>query len=228
MSLEVHLPGRPTRFVPSSGFLNLLTASSLQNLPAAKAGATHGVHPSESFPPCGAVRLSAPFPFLLFMTSRSAALRTRRSRCPAASRFCSPRGSVPLDGRSRVGPILSWVSISSPEPFPFRRGSGFPVPSLLRFSCPLYGRGGIRRSRALSDGRFAAGLAARDNSLEVLHQNPVLGFSREPWLPTDESVRTGASLRHRTDPVPKNQLGRTTRRRHPHPLRRAGPTVLHP
>jgi hypothetical protein len=40
----------------------------------------------------------------------------------------------------------------------------------------------------LTNGRFDAGLAAGDNSHEVLHQNPALGFSREPWCPTDESA----------------------------------------
>jgi hypothetical protein len=140
------------------------------------------------FPLRGAVRLSTSDPFLLFMTSRSCALRTRRSRCPAASRSCSPRRSVPLDGRSRPGPILSWVFVRLSRACPFRRRPGFPGPTLLRFVRPPYGRGGARRSRALPNGRGAAGLAARDNSLEVLHQNPALGFSREPWCPTDESA----------------------------------------
>jgi hypothetical protein len=44
-------PGRPTRFVPPSGFLTLLTGSSLHHLPATKAGTARGVHPSEPFPP---------------------------------------------------------------------------------------------------------------------------------------------------------------------------------
>jgi hypothetical protein len=43
-------PGRPTRFVPPPGFLTLLTAYSLQRLPATKAGTARGVLPSERFP----------------------------------------------------------------------------------------------------------------------------------------------------------------------------------
>jgi hypothetical protein len=80
--------------------------------------------PYRALPPRGAVRLSAPDPFLPFMTSRPAALRTRRSRCPAASRSCSPRGSVPLDrpkatrGRCSLGlfdPLQS-LRLTVPEP----------------------------------------------------------------------------------------------------------------
>jgi hypothetical protein len=82
--------------------------------------------------------------------------------------------------------LLGFVRLS--RACPFRRRPGFPGLSLLRFLRPLSGREGARRSRALSNGRGAAGLATRDNSLEVLHQNPALGFSREPWCPTDESV----------------------------------------
>jgi hypothetical protein len=43
-------PGRPTRFVPPSGFLTLLTGYSLHHLPTTKVGTAHGVHPSEPFP----------------------------------------------------------------------------------------------------------------------------------------------------------------------------------
>jgi hypothetical protein len=140
------------------------------------------------------------------MTSRSYALRTRRSRCPAASRSCSPRRSVPFDGRSRPGPILSWASFASPEPSPFRREPGFPGPTLLRFVRPPYGRGGARRSRALTNGRTATGLATGDNSLEVLHQNPALGFSREPWCSTDESVEQEHPCD--TEPIRSRRTGR--------------------
>ena len=63
-------------------------------LPITRIGAARGVHPPERFPPAepcafGAVAL------MPFMTSRSLALRTRRSRCPAAPRRCSLRRSVP-------------------------------------------------------------------------------------------------------------------------------------
>jgi hypothetical protein len=102
--------------------------------------------------------------------------------------------------RSRYSPGLFHPP---PEPEPFRRGAGFPDPSLLRSLRPPCGRGGTRRSRALPNGRVAAGLAARDNSLEVLHQIPALGFSREPWRPTDES----AGQEHPCDTEP-NRLRR--------------------
>jgi len=73
-----------------------LTAYSLHCLPTTRVGTTHGV-PLQSLTPSRSRTPFGAFPFLPFMTSRPAALRTRRSRCPAASRSCSPRGSVPLD-----------------------------------------------------------------------------------------------------------------------------------
>jgi len=79
-------------------------------------------------------------------------------------------------------PILSWVSIASPEPSPTDRRSGFPDPSPMRFLRTACGRRKARRSGALSAGRVAATLAGGSHSLEVRHQDPILGFSREPWV----------------------------------------------
>lgn len=62
--------------------------------PASRTGAARGVHPPERFPPAEPYAFGA-CALMLFMTSRSLALRTRRSRCPAAPRLCSPRRSVP-------------------------------------------------------------------------------------------------------------------------------------
>jgi len=116
-------------------------------LPPAPSGHEGRCHswgsPCRAFPPRGAVRLSAPVTFMLFLTSRSAALRTRRSRCPAASRSCSPRRSVPFGGRSRSGPILSWafplLSRACPLPPWIRLPGPFP-PALSASSLRERGR----------------------------------------------------------------------------------------
>jgi hypothetical protein len=79
-------PGFRTRFVPPSGFLTLLTVSSLRHLPVSRTGATHGVHPAELFP------LAEPYVF--------------RRRCPRVvsdiAFFCSEdqRITMPRDFRT--------------------------------------------------------------------------------------------------------------------------------
>jgi hypothetical protein len=102
-------PGFHTRYVPPSGFLALLTVCSLRAFRSRGSVPLVGftlqsLSPSQSRTPCGAMAL------VLFLTSCSSALRTRRSRCPAAPGQCSLRGSVPAAGRSPQGPMLSWVS----------------------------------------------------------------------------------------------------------------------
>jgi len=59
-------PGRPTRFVPPSGFLTLLAGYSLHHLPATKAGTARGVHPSEPFPPAEPHAFRRPIPSCRF------------------------------------------------------------------------------------------------------------------------------------------------------------------
>jgi hypothetical protein len=84
--------------------------------------------PSQSRTPFGAVAL------LPFLTSRSSALRTRGSRCPATPGRFSPRGSVSRPGpEGPEGPMLSWVFRLSRANVPANRGTGFPAPSFLRF-----------------------------------------------------------------------------------------------
>ena len=65
-----------------------------QCLPVSRTGAARGVHPPEPFPPAEPYAFGA-CALMLFLASRSLALRTRRSRCPAAPRLCSLRRSVP-------------------------------------------------------------------------------------------------------------------------------------
>ena len=45
---------------------------------------------------------------MLFPASRAPALRTKKSRCPAAPGLCSPQRSVPAADRSPLRPMLSW------------------------------------------------------------------------------------------------------------------------
>ena len=77
-------------------------------LPISRIGAARGVHPPERFPPAEPYAFGA-CALMLFLASRSLALRTRRSRCPAAPRLCSLRRSVPGVNLSPLGPILSWA-----------------------------------------------------------------------------------------------------------------------
>jgi hypothetical protein len=79
-------------------------------------------------------------------------------------------------------PILSWVSVASPAHSPIDRRPGFPDRSPLRFLRPACGRRNTRRSGALPAERVATTLAGEGHSLEVRHQDPILGFSREPWV----------------------------------------------
>jgi hypothetical protein len=100
-------PGFQTRYVPPSGFLALLTAYSLRAFRSRGSVPLMGftlqsVSPPQSRTPYGALAL------LPFLTSCSSALRTRRSRCPAAPGHCSLRGSVPTADRSPQGSMLSW------------------------------------------------------------------------------------------------------------------------
>jgi hypothetical protein len=101
-------PGFQSRYVPPSGFLTLLTVFSLRAFRPRGSVPLMGftlqsLSPPQGRTPCDAVAL------LPFLTSCSSALRTRRSRCPAAPGHCSLRGSVPTAGRSPQGPMLSWV-----------------------------------------------------------------------------------------------------------------------
>ena len=115
VSVEVHMTRGPTpgsfrlqgfspswRFSPSSAFRSRrpvpLMGFTLQSVP-----------PSQVRTPFGAVTL------LLFLTSHSSALRTRRPRCPAAPGCCSPRGSVPARAEARPGRCSHGIRGASSE-----------------------------------------------------------------------------------------------------------------
>jgi hypothetical protein len=145
-------PGVQTRSVPPAGFLTLLTACSLRTArprgPVPLMGFTlQSVSPPQSRSPFGAVAL------LLFPASRHPALRTRRSRCPAAPRRCSLRRSVPTRGRNLGEADALMGFAASPERFLVRRGDGFPPPSLMPFRPSDSGRPTARSSRASPNAR---------------------------------------------------------------------------
>jgi hypothetical protein len=72
--------------------------------PAPLVGFTlQSVSPRWSRTPFGARAL------MLFPASRAPALRTKRSRCPAAPGRCSPLRSVPAADRGPLRPMLSWA-----------------------------------------------------------------------------------------------------------------------
>jgi hypothetical protein len=104
-------------------------------LPISRTGAARGVHPPERFPPAEPYAFGA-FALLLFLASRSLALRTRRSRCPAAPRLCSLRRSVPGCGPWRTKVHAGRCShglFCLSGAFPRCREIGFPIASLMRF-----------------------------------------------------------------------------------------------
>jgi hypothetical protein len=142
-------PGFRSRFVPPSGFLALLTVCSLLRLPVTRTGAAPGVHPSELFPLPRPYASSAPTTLMPFLTSRASALRTRRSRCPAAPGPCSSGGSVP--GRPRpAGRCSPGFRTAPSELLSVSPGNRFPGSSP---SCAFRGRSPkrplARRSRAV-------------------------------------------------------------------------------
>jgi hypothetical protein len=156
------IPGFQPRFVPPTGFLTLLTVSSLRAFrprgPVPLMGFTlQSFSPPQSRTPCGACAL------LPFLASRTLALRTRSSRCPAAPGRCSLRRSVPVTdrSRSRADALLGFNRLS--RAFPSCRGPGFPDPSLVRFFHSTYGRSSGRRFRALTNTRV--GHPSRDGRL---------------------------------------------------------------
>ena len=107
-------PGFHTRYGPPSEFLTLLTAYSLHAFrprgPVPLMGFTlQSFSPPQSRTPLGAVAL------LPFLASRTLALRTRSSRCPAASGRCSLRRSVPVSGRNRIRADTLLGFCASPE-----------------------------------------------------------------------------------------------------------------
>jgi hypothetical protein len=155
-------PGFQPRSVPPSGFLTLLTGCSLRASrprgPVPLMGFTlQSFSPPQSRTPYGAWAL------LSFLASRTLALRTRSSRCPATPGHCSLRRSVPASDRSRLraDALLGFQRLS--RAFPPCRGFGFPNPALMRFLQPACGRSDDRRFRAFTDTRV--GRPSRDDQL---------------------------------------------------------------
>jgi hypothetical protein len=102
---------------------------------------------------------------------------------PRSSRALLPAKIRTSTGRSRRKPILSWAFWRLSRAFPAHRRTGFPAPSFVRFPPPTYGRSAARRFKAFPSARVGRSLAGTPDSLEVLHQGPVLGLSRRQWRP---------------------------------------------
>ena len=110
---------------PPDGFLP-------PDFPTSGVGAVRGVHPPEPFPPAEPYAFGARA-LMLFLASRSLALRTRRSRCPAAPGPCSLRGSVPAHLPRLGAGRCSHGLFSLSGVFLRYRRIGFPIPSLMHF-----------------------------------------------------------------------------------------------
>jgi hypothetical protein len=123
-------------------------------------------------------------------------------------------------------PMLSWGFLRLSRAVPVLRRPGFPSHALLCFPCFVSERRNTRHSRALPKERVALTLAGKDHSLEVLHQDPFLGFSREQWVRPVLPDWKGASLRRLATrlrgvwPSPSEEDERTRAN--------ACPTALHP
>jgi hypothetical protein len=134
--------GIQPRYGPPPGFHTLLTVYSPPCLrsrrPVPLMGFTlQSVSPPWSCTPLGACTL------LPFLASRTSALRTRSSRCPAAPGLCSPRRSVHITGRGPDEPMLSWVfSPLQSGPRAVQVRLPVPVPPALSRSRPRGGQPG--------------------------------------------------------------------------------------
>jgi hypothetical protein len=129
-----HHPGFQTRFVPPSGFLTLLTVSSLASLPISRIGAARGVHPSELFPPAEPYASRRLCPLAVSDITFSCS-EDQEIMMPRGSRALFPARIRALSGPKPGGPMLSWVSgpLQSVRHTPWKR---LPVPSLMRFRRP--------------------------------------------------------------------------------------------
>jgi len=140
--------------------------------------------PSRSRTPFGAVSL------LPFLTSRSSALRTRGSRCPATSGLSSPRGSVSLTrarGPGGTDALLGFSPLQSCSPQTVVPASR-PLPSCA-FAVRSPRRPDDRRFKALPDLRVGPALTGRPDSLEVFHQDLPSGSPDDSGVLSDGSER---------------------------------------
>jgi hypothetical protein len=169
-------PGFQPRFVPPSRFLTLLTACSLRAFrprgPVPLMGFTlQSFSPPQSRTPYGACAL------LPFLASRTLALRTRSSRCPATSGRCSLRRSVPVVSRSqlRADTLLSVLLPLQSVPFVPEDQLPGPFPHAL---CPSDLRETRRPAlQGVDEHLGRTPLAGRPTLLRFTTRT-VLGFSR--------------------------------------------------
>jgi hypothetical protein len=120
-------PGFQPRYGPPSGFLTLLTGYSPRAFrpqgPVPLMGFTlQSFSPPQSRTPLGACAL------LPFLASRTLALRTRSSRCPATPGRCSLRRSVPATDRSRHRADALLGFLPPLQSVPFVPGNQLPGP----------------------------------------------------------------------------------------------------
>jgi hypothetical protein len=125
------IPGFHTRYVPPSGFRTLLTVSSLRHLPIRRPEPLMGFT-LQSFSPSRSRTSFDVVALVSFLTSRSSALRTRGSRCPATSGLYSPRGSVSRSGPKAGGTdaLLGLSPLQSVPRTPWNRLPGSFLPAL--------------------------------------------------------------------------------------------------
>jgi hypothetical protein len=141
------LPGIPNPVRSASRVSHPLDGFLPSSLPTSRAGATHGVHPSEPFPPAEPSAFRRPCPHAVSGNASSCS-EDQEVTLPRSSRALLPARIRTRPGRSRgrADTLLGFVRLS--RAILDRRGGGFPSPSLLRFPRPLSGRAEERRFRA--------------------------------------------------------------------------------
>ena len=169
-------PGLPTPVRSAFRVSHPLDGLLPPGFPTSRIGAVRGVHPSEPFPPAEPYAFGATA-LMLFLASRSLALRTRRTRCPATPGRYSLQGSVPAVSRSSVRADALMGFSASPELSPDTGGSASrPLPS-----CTFAARSPRRSKRPVLQGldgyRVSPSREKRTTPLRLFTRT-ALGLSR--------------------------------------------------
>jgi hypothetical protein len=151
-------PGFHPRHVPPSGFLTLLTACSLRTFRPRGPVPLMGFTLQSFSPPQSRTSFDA-IALMPFLTSRPSALRTRRSRCPAAPGPCSSQGSVPARSRSSVwaDALMGFWRLS--RAFPGSPWGRLPVPFPHALCAPVLEETGHAALQGLTEQAGRKGLA---------------------------------------------------------------------
>jgi hypothetical protein len=183
---EVHQPGvpNPVRSAsrvshPPDGLLPP-TLPDLKDRYRSWGSSLQSVSPPQSRAPCGFLAL------LPFLTSRAPALRTRRSRCPAAPGLCSLRRSVPDSSqvRARADTLMGFHARRKRALASRRTGGPDPAPATMGTKPEGFAPG----SRGQGDAG-SAGFHGSDPYRRAFHQDLSPGSPDDSSILPDDSDR---------------------------------------